>query len=30
VDGLNLLDRRNSENRLLYMSYGCKQRSCCF
>lgn len=29
VDGLNLLDRRNSANRLLYMSYGCKQRSCC-
>jgi hypothetical protein len=29
VDGLNLVDRRNSANRLLYMSYGCKQRSCC-
>jgi hypothetical protein len=29
VHGLNLLDRQNSPNRLLYMSYGCKQRACC-
>lgn len=27
IDGLDLLDRRNSPNRLLYMSYGCKQQA---